>query len=484
MPFNHKEIEPKWQKYWDEHKTFKTDCYDDSKPKYYCVDMFPYPSGNGLHVGHPEGYTATDIVSRMKRMQGYNVLHPMGFDSFGLPAEQFAIQTGHHPAEFTKKNIEVFKGQIKSLGFSYDWDREIATSDPEYYKWTQWIFTKLYDAGLAYVDEIPVNWCPELKAVLANEEVIDGKSERGGYPVIRKPMRQWVLKITEYAERLLKDLDDLDWPEATKQMQRNWIGKSVGANVDFRIDGTDKIFTVFTTRCDTLFGATYCVMAPEHPYVDEITTPEQKEAIEAYKQSCISKSDLERTELNKDKTGVFTGAYAINPVNGKKIPIWISDYVLASYGTGAIMAVPAHDQRDWEFAKKFGIEIIPVLEGGNVEKEAYVEDGVHINSSWLDGLGKQEAIDKMVAWLEEHKCGQKKVSYKLRDWLFSRQRYWGEPIPIIHMEDGTMRTVPLEELPLELPATKNFQPHESGESPLANCEDWLEVEIDGKKRSP
>ena len=481
MPFDHKQIEPKWQKYWDEHKTFKTDCYDDSKPKYYCVDMFPYPSGNGLHVGHPEGYTATDIVSRMKRMQGYNVLHPMGFDSFGLPAEQFAIQTGHHPAEFTKKNIEVFKGQIKSLGFSYDWDREIATSDPEYYKWTQWIFTKLYDAGLAYVDEIPVNWCPELKAVLANEEVIDGKSERGGYPVIRKPMRQWVLKITEYAERLLEDLDDLDWPEATKQMQRNWIGKSVGANVDFRIDGTDKIFTVFTTRCDTLFGATYCVMAPEHPYVAEITTLEQKEAIEAYKESCVSKSDLERTELNKDKTGVFTGAYAINPVNGKKIPIWISDYVLASYGTGAIMAVRAHDDRDWEFAKKFGIEIIPVLEGGNIEEAAYTEDGLHINSQWLDGLGKQEAIDKMIAWLEENKCGEKKISYKLRDWLFSRQRYWGEPIPIVHMEDGTMRTVPVEELPLELPATKNFQPHDSGESPLANCEDWLEVEIDGQK---
>ena len=414
MPFDHTKIEPKWQKYWDENKTFKTDCYDDSKPKYYCMDMFPYPSGNGLHVGHPEGYTATDIVSRMKRMQGYNVLHPMGFDSFGLPAEQFAIQTGHHPAEFTKKNIDVFRKQIKSLGFSYDWDREIATSDPEYYKWTQWIFTKLYDQGLAYIDEIPVNWCPELKAVLANEEVIDGKSERGGYPVIRKPMRQWV-------------------------------------------------------------------MAPEHPYVEEITTDAQKADVEAYKESCASKSDLERTELNKDKTGVFTGAYAINPVNGKKIPIWISDYVLASYGTGAIMAVPAHDDRDYEFAKKFGIEIIPVLEGGNIEEEAYTEDGVHINSEWLNGLGKQEAIDKMVDWLQEHHCGQKKVSYKLRDWLFSRQRYWGEPIPIVHMEDGTMRTVPVEELPLELPATKNFQPHDSGESPLANCEDWLEVEIDGQK---
>lgn len=481
MPFDHTKIEPKWQKYWDENKTFKTDCYDDSKPKYYCMDMFPYPSGNGLHVGHPEGYTATDIVSRMKRMQGYNVLHPMGFDSFGLPAEQFAIQTGHHPAEFTKKNIDVFRKQIKSLGFSYDWDREIATSDPEYYKWTQWIFTKLYDQGLAYIDEIPVNWCPELKAVLANEEVIDGKSERGGYPVIRKPMRQWVLKITEYAERLLADLDDLDWPEATKQMQRNWIGKSIGTNVDFKIDGTNKVFTVFTTRCDTLFGATYCVMAPEHPYVEEITTEAQKADVEAYKESCASKSDLERTELNKDKTGVFTGAYAINPVSGKKIPIWISDYVLASYGTGAIMAVPAHDDRDYEFAKKFGIEIIPVLEGGNIEEAAYTEDGVHINSEWLNGLGKQEAIDKMVDWLQEHHCGQKKVSYKLRDWLFSRQRYWGEPIPIVHMEDGTMRTVPVEELPLELPATKNFQPHDSGESPLANCEDWLEVEIDGQK---
>ena len=473
MPFDHTKIEPKWQKYWDENKTFKTDCYDDSKPKYYCMDMFPYPSGNGLHVGHPEGYTATDIVSRMKRMQGYNVLHPMGFDSFGLPAEQFAIQTGHHPAEFTKKNIDVFRKQIKSLGFSYDWDREIATSDPEYYKWTQWIFTKLYDQGLAYIDEIPVNWCPELKAVLANEEVIDGKSERGGYPVIRKPMRQWVLKITEYAERLLADLDDLDWPEATKQMQRNWIGKSIGANVDFKIDGTNKVFTVFTTRCDTLFGATYCVMAPEHPYVEEITTDAQKADVEAYKESCASKSDLERTELNKDKTGVFTGAYAINPVNGKKIPIWISDYVLASYGTGAIMAVPAHDDRDYEFAKKFGIEIIPVLEGGNIEEEAYTEDGVHINSEWLNGLGKQEAIDKMVDWLQEHHCGQKKVSYKLRDWLFSRQRYWGEPIPIVHCPDCGAVPVPEEELPLTLPEVEKYEPTGTGESPLADIEEWV-----------
>ncbi|MCD7951010.1 MAG: leucine--tRNA ligase [Erysipelotrichaceae bacterium] len=481
MPFDHKKIEKKWQKYWEDNKTFQCDVHDFSKPKYYAVDMFPYPSGQGLHVGHPEGYTATDIVSRMKRMQGYNVLHPMGFDSFGLPAEQYAIQTGHHPAEFTKKNIDTFRDQIKSLGFSYDWDREVSTSDPEYYKWTQWIFTKLYDAGLAYIDEIPVNWCPELKCVLANEEVIDGKSERGGYPVVRKPMRQWVLRITKYAERLLDDLDELDWPEATKQMQRNWIGKSVGANVDFKIDGTDKIFTVFTTRCDTLFGATYCVLAPEHPYVDAITTDEYKQTVADYKQACASKSDLERTELSKEKTGVFTGAYAINPVNNELVPIWIADYVLASYGTGAIMAVPAHDTRDYEFAKKFNIDIIQVLEGGDISKEAWTEDGIHINSGFLDGMNKEDAIATMIQWLEEHHCGEAKVSYKLRDWLFSRQRYWGEPIPIVHMEDGTMRTVPLEELPLELPATQNFEPHDNGESPLAHCDDWLNVEIDGVK---
>ncbi|WP_300968858.1 leucine--tRNA ligase, partial [Faecalibaculum rodentium] len=368
-----------------------------------------------------------------------------------------------------------------ALGFSYDWDREIATSDPDYYKWTQWIFLQLYEQGLAYIDEIPVNWCPELKCVLANEEVIDGKSERGGYPVVRKPMRQWVLKITEYAERLLKDLDDVDWPESTKEMQRNWIGKSNGANVVFGIDGHDREFTVFTTRCDTLFGATYCVLAPEHPFVDEITTPEQKEAVEAYKKACATKSDLERTELNKEKTGVFTGAYAVNPVNGKKIPIWISDYVLASYGTGAIMAVPAHDTRDYEFARKFGLEIIPVLEGGNIEEEAWTEDGVHINSEWLNGLGKEEAIAKMIAWLEEKGVGEAKTTYKLRDWLFSRQRYWGEPIPIIHMEDGTTRTVDIKDLPLELPATDNFQPADNGESPLANVPDFLNVEIDGVK---
>lgn len=479
--YDHQSIEKKWQKRWLDEKTFACDTSDFSKPKYYVLDMFPYPSGNGLHVGHPEGYTATDIIARKKRMEGYNVLHPMGWDAFGLPAEQFAIQTGHHPAEFTKQNIDHFRDQIQSLGFSYDWDREISTCDPSYYKWTQWIFTQLYKKGLAYVDEIPVNWCPELKTVLANEEVIDGKSERGGYPVIRKPMRQWVLKITAYAERLLKDLDEVDWPTSTKEMQRNWIGRSQGADVIFKIDGHDKEFTVFTTRCDTLFGATYCVMSPEHPFVNEITTPKQKEAVEAYQKICQTKSDLERTDLNKDKTGVFTGAYAINPVNQKKVPIWISDYVLASYGTGAIMAVPAHDTRDYEFAKKFGLDIIPVLQGGDIEKEAFTEDGVHINSEWLDGLNKEEAIAKMIAWLEEHHVGQAKVTYKLRDWLFSRQRYWGEPIPVIHMEDGTMRTVELDELPLELPATTNFKPSDTGESPLAHCEDWLHVEIDGVK---
>lgn len=481
MAFDHSTIEKKWQHYWEQNKTFKTDTFDLSKPKYYALDMFPYPSGKGLHVGHPEGYTATDIIARMKRMQGFNVLHPMGFDSFGLPAEQFAITTGNHPAEFTTNNINTFRTQIKSLGFSYDWDREIATSNQDYYKWTQWIFTKLYDMGLAYIDEIPVNWCPELKAVLANEEVIDGKSERGGFPVIRKPMRQWVLRITEYAERLLEDLEDLDWPEPTKQMQRNWIGKSNGANVQFKIAGTNKEFTVFTTRPDTLFGATYCVLSPEHPFVDEITSDDQKTAVAAYKESIASKSDLERTELSKEKTGVFTGAYAVNPVNGKEIPIWIADYVLASYGTGAIMAVPAHDERDYEFAKKFGIEIIPVLEGGNIEEAAYTEDGVHINSEFLNGLNKEEGIKTMIEWLNENHCGEAKITYKLRDWLFSRQRYWGEPIPIVYKPDGTMVTVPVEELPLELPATNNFKPSDDGESPLAHCDDWLYVEIDGQK---
>ena len=481
MAFNHQEIEKKWQRIWEENRTFECDVYDMSKPKYYCLDMFPYPSGKGLHVGHPEGYTATDVISRMKRMQGFNVLHPMGFDAFGLPAEQFAIQTGNHPALFTKENIDHFREQIKSFGFSYDWSKELSTTDPDYYKWTQWIFAKIYDMGLAYVDEIPVNWCPELGTVLANEEVIDGKSERGDYPVIRKPMRQWVLRITEYAERLLEDLELCDWPQSTKEMQINWIGKSVGANVVFKIKDTDKEFTVFTTRCDTLFGATYCVMSPEHPFVEQISTSAKRDEIEAYKKICATKSDLERTDLNKDKTGVFTGAYAINPVNGKEVPIWISDYVLASYGTGAIMAVPGHDERDYEFARKFGLEIIEVLKGGNIDEAAFTEDGIHVNSGFMDGLGKQEAIDKMIAWLQEHNCGEAKTTYKLRDWLFSRQRYWGEPIPIIHMSDGTMRTVDIDELPLELPDTDNFSPSDTGESPLANCTEWLEVTIDGQK---
>lgn len=481
MVYNHKVVEKKWQDYWLEEKTFACDTYDFSKPKCYVLDMFPYPSGNGLHVGHPEGYTATDILCRMRRMQGYNVLHPMGWDAFGLPAEQFALQTGNHPADFTYKNIDHFRAQIQSLGFSYDWDRELSTTDPDYYKWTQWIFTKLFDAGLAYVDEIPVNWCPELGTVLANEEVINGKSERGGYPVVRKPMRQWVLRITEFAERLLEDLDLCDWPQSTKEMQINWIGKSVGANVNFKIKDTNKTFTVFTTRADTLFGATYCVLAPEHPFVSEITTAEQKEAVEAYSAAIASKSDMERTELNKDKSGVFTGAYAINPVTNKEVPIWIADYVLASYGTGAIMAVPAHDTRDYEFAKKFNLDIVPVLEGGNTEEAAFIEDGVHINSEFLNGMGKEEAIATMITWLNENKVGEAKVTYKLRDWLFSRQRYWGEPIPIVHFADGTMKTVPLEELPLELPATNNFKPSPDGESPLANVEEFLHIEIDGVK---
>ena len=479
--YDHQKIEKKWQKYWEDHKTFRTDAYDFSKPKYYVLDMFPYPSGQGLHVGHPEGYTATDVVARMKRMQGYNVMHPMGFDAFGLPAEQYALKTGHHPGEFTYRNIDHFRDQIKSLGFSYDWDREICTCDPDYYRWTQWIFLKMYERGLAYTAEMPVNWCPQLGAVLANEEVIEGKSAIGGYPVVRKMMRQWVLRITAYAEQLLNDLDTVDWPQSTKDMQRNWIGKSVGAEVIFKIKNTDKEFTVFTTRCDTLFGATYCVMSPEHPFVDLITTPEQKEAVRAYQMEAAKKSDLDRTDLNKEKTGVFTGAYAINPVNGREIPIWISDYVLSTYGTGAIMAVPAHDTRDYEFAKKFHLPIIPVLEGGNIEAEAYTGDGVHINSEWLNGLGKEEAIAKMIDWLEENKVGQRKIQYKLRDWLFSRQRYWGEPIPIIHMEDGTLRAVSEDNLPLELPATDNYQPSADGESPLANCTDWLNVTIDGMK---
>ncbi|MDR5600560.1 leucine--tRNA ligase [Paenibacillus larvae] len=472
--YNPNVIEPKWQAYWEENKTFRTE-EQSGKPKFYALDMFPYPSGAGLHVGHPEGYTATDILSRYKRMRGYNVLHPMGWDAFGLPAEQHALDTGEHPRDITVKNINTFRRQIKSLGFSYDWDREISTTDPNYYKWTQWIFIQLYKKGLAYVDEIPVNWCEALGTVLANEEVIDGKSERGGHPVIRKPMRQWVLKITEYAERLLDDLEELDWPESLKDMQRNWIGKSKGAEVTFDIEGHDRKITVFTTRPDTLFGATYCVLAPEHELIKVITTRDQQKAVRDYQEKAARKSDLERTDLAKDKTGVFTGAYAINPVNGAKLPIWIADYVLSSYGTGAIMAVPAHDQRDWEFAKQYDLPIIEVMEGGDVEKEAFDGDGLHINSGFLDSLNKEEGIARMIEWLEKEGKGREKVTYRLRDWLFSRQRYWGEPIPILHLEDGTIKTVPEDQLPLLLPDVDHIKPSGTGESPLANVTDWVNM---------
>lgn len=474
MSFDHRSIETKWQKYWEGNKTFKTG-EDSGKRKFYALDMFPYPSGAGLHVGHPEGYTASDILARMKRAQGYNVLHPIGWDAFGLPAEQYAIDTGNDPAEFTEHNINTFRRQIKALGFSYDWDREINTTDPDYYKWTQWIFLKLYEKGLAYIDEVAVNWCPALGTVLANEEVIDGKSERGGHPVERRPMKQWMLRITAYADRLIDDLNDVDWPENIKDMQRNWIGRSEGAEVTFNIDGFDETFTVFTTRPDTLFGATYAVLAPEHPFVDKITTADQSAAVEAYLDEVKHKSDLERTDLAKDKSGVFTGAYAINPVNGEKMPIWIADYVLISYGTGAIMAVPAHDERDYEFAVKFDLPIKEVVAGGDVTSEAYTGDGLHVNSEFLDGLNKEEAISTMIKWLEEKEIGTKKITYRLRDWLFSRQRYWGEPIPIIHWEDGTMSPVKEEELPLILPKTTDIKPSGTGESPLANISEWVNV---------
>lgn len=474
------EIEKKWQKYWEENETFKTDIWDFSKPKFYALDMFPYPSGVGLHAGHPEGYTATDIVARMKKMQGYNVLHPMGWDAFGLPAEQYAINTGNHPNIFTAKNIETFKGQLKSLGFAYDWSRELSTSDPKFYKWTQWIFKNLYLDGYAKYIDMPVNWCEELGTVLSNDEVIDGKSERGGYPVVRKNMKQWVLDIPKYAEKLLDGLDLVDFPESTKEIERNWIGKSTGALVNFKVADSEYDFTVFTTRCDTLFGATYCVLAPEHEIVNKITTNEYQDAVSKYQEECSKKSELERTELNKEKTGVFTGSYAINPVNNKKIPIWISDYVLSSYGTGAIMAVPAHDERDYAFAKKFNLEIIPVLAGGDVSKEAYTGDGVHINSEFLDGLSKEEAINKMIAYLEENKIGSKKINYRLREWIFARQRYWGEPVPIIHMEDGTMKVLDDSELPLVLPEMDDYK-GKNGKAPLENATDWKNVVIDGKK---
>ncbi len=477
MAYDHKTIEKKWQKFWKKNETFKADLNKDQK-KYYALDMFPYPSGQGLHVGHPEGYTATDVMSRMKRMQGFNVLHPMGWDAFGLPAEQYALKTGHNPKDFTNKNIDHFRDQIQSLGFSYDWDREVNTTDPKFYKWTQWIFEQLYKKGLAYESEIMVNWAPDFMGgtVVANEEVEDGKTKRGGYPVYRKPMRQWVLKITAYADRLIDDLDLVDWPESVKEMQRNWIGRSEGASVFFPVVGDeDTKIEVFTTRADTLFGASYVVLAPEQELVDQLTTSEHKAEVEKYKEEASRRSDLERTDLNKDKTGVFTGSYVINPVNGETLPIWISDYVLASYGTGAVMAVPSGDQRDYDFATKFDLPIKPVIEGTDVSEGAFDGDGKHINSGFLDGLNIADAKQKMIDWLEEHDAGHKKVNYRLRDWIFSRQRYWGEPIPVIHWDDGTTSLVPEDELPLELPKTDNIEPSGTGESPLANVEDWVNV---------
>ena len=476
MAYQHKEVEKKWQRFWEENQTFKTSS-DHSKEKFFAMDMFPFPSGQGLHVGHPEGYTATDIVSRMKRMQGFNVLHPMGFDAFGLPTEEYAIKTGEDPRVVTAKNVKNFRRQMKTLGLSYDWSREVNTTDPKYYKWTQWIFEQLYKQGLAYEDEIMVNWAPDYNGgtVVANEEIIDGKTERGGFPVYRVPMRQWALKITAYADRLLEDLDDVDWPDAIKEQQRNWIGRSIGASVNFKVKDSDAEVEVFTTRADTLFGATYLVLSPEHVLVSEIVSDDQKEAIEAFKKSIASKSDLERTDLNKDKAGVFTGAYAINPMNGEELPIWIGDYVLASYGTGAIMAVPAHDTRDYEFAKKYDLPMRQVLAGGDIADEAYTGDGEHINSGFLDGMGKQEAIDKAIAWLEEQGVGHKQVNYRLRDWIFSRQRYWGEPIPVIHWEDGEKTLVPEDQLPLRLPEVDNIMPSGTGESPLVNVDDWVNV---------
>ena len=474
-------IEPKWQKYWETNKTFKA-VEDEKFPKEkrkYVLDMFPYPSAAGLHVGHPEGYTATDIYCRYLRMNGYNVLHPMGFDSFGLPAENYAIKTGTHPKTTTNANIQKFTQQIKSLGFSYDWDRCVSTCEPDYYKWTQWIFLQLYKKGLAYEAQTPINWCPSCLTGLANEEVKEGKCERCGAQVTHKTIRQWILKITDYADRLDKDLEGLDWPESVKAMQHNWIGKSTGAEVTFTIadkDGkpTDKNLTVYTTRCDTLFGATYMVVSPEHKIIPDITTAEQEEAVKKYQEEAAKKSDLERTDLAKDKTGVFSGSYAINPVNKKLIPIWIADYVLISYGTGAIMAVPAHDERDWEFAKKFNLPVIEVLKSDvDVQKQAWTQDGIHINSEFLDGLNKKDAIEKMLDFLEENKIGRKAVNYKLRDWVFSRQRYWGEPIPLIHCSECGTVPVPDNELPLELPEVKSYQPTGTGESPLAAIESWV-----------
>ena len=480
MGYNFSEIEKKWQKYWEDNQTFKTDVYDFSKPKFYALDMFPYPSGVGLHAGHPEGYTATDIVSRMKRMQGYNVLHPMGYDSFGLPAEQYAIKTNHHPEEFTMQNIATFTKQLKELGFDYDWSKMIVTSDPKFYKWTQWIFKNLYLDGYAKYIDMPVNWCEELGTVLSNDEVIDGKSERGGYPVVRKNLKQWVIDQASFGDQLLEGLNHIDWPESTKEMQRNWIGRSEGALIDFKVKGTNEKFTVFTTRCDTLFGATYCVLSPEHELVKKITSKEQKEEVEKYVLASSRKSELERTSLNKEKTGCFLGNFAINPINGKEIPIFISDYVLSTYGTGAIMAVPAHDERDYAFAKKFNLDIIPVLEGGDITKEAYTEDGLHINSSFLNGLNKEDAIKVMLEKLGELGVGKKKVNYKFREWIFARQRYWGEPVPVVHMEDGTIHVLSDEELPLVLPELDDYK-GKNGKAPLENATEWKKYTYNGKK---
>ncbi len=475
MDYKFGNIEKKWQNFWDKNQTFRADNQSD-KPKYYALDMFPYPSGAGLHVGHPLGYTATDIVSRFKRMRGFNVLHPMGWDSFGLPAENHAIKTGEHPEKITEKNIATFKRQLKNLGLSYDWEREIATSRPDYYRWTQWIFLQLYKKGLAYEAETPVNWCPELKTVLANEEVIDGKSEIGGHPVVRRPMKQWMLKITEYAERLLSDLEELDWSESIKEMQRQWIGKSVGAQLGFQTEKHDEVIEVFTTRPDTLFGATYVVLAPEHSLVEKLTEKNCRKEVQSYQEQAARKSDLERTELSKEKSGVFLGSYAVNPVNQEKVPIWISDYILASYGTGAIMAVPAHDQRDFEFATKFKLPVLEVIKGGNTDEEAWEGDGELVNSDFLNGLKKDKAIAAMIAFLEENKIGKRKTNYKLRDWLFSRQRYWGEPFPILKFDDGSVRCLEPEELPVLLPQVDRYEPSGSGESPLATIESWLHIE--------
>ncbi|MCD6377056.1 MAG: leucine--tRNA ligase [Caldisericaceae bacterium] len=490
MAYPFRKIEQKWQKYWEKNKTFKTED-NFEQPKYYVLDMFPYPSGSGLHVGHPEGYTATDIVARYKRMKGFNVLHPMGWDAFGLPAEQYAIETGTHPRITTERNIDRFRKQLKSIGFSYDWDREVNTTDPKYYKWTQWIFIQLYKKGLAYLAEVPVNWCPALGTVLADEEVINGRSERGNHPVYRRPLKQWMLKITEYADRLLEDLELVDWPESTKEMQRNWIGRSEGAEVDFPVYGIDEKIRVFTTRPDTLFGATYMVLAPEHPLVDMITTAEYRQQVKDYQLKASQKSDLERTELQKDKTGVFTGGYAINPVNNEKIPIWVADYVLISYGTGAIMAVPAHDERDYEFAQKYNLPIREVISGGDISKEAYTGEGIVVNSAneefSINGLQASKAKEKITEWLEKKGFGKRKVNYKLRDWLFSRQRYWGEPFPVLIGEDGEIRLVPENELPVDLPPMEDFKPRPSNEDeepqpPLSRApEEWKYVTINGKR---